>query len=111
MTAVPKYTHVRAICAKAEVISPVNVFHEQERSRTSGIASRNCGLNANNPRAAPAIQTLPERNARNAAVKHASTGTEICPRKKKWKNGGKEIAAIATIPGYGPRLGQNFQSQ
>ena len=47
----------------------------------------------------------------NAALKQASTSTEICPRKKKWKNGGKQSAAMATTVGYGRRLGQDFQSQ
>src|SRR5258706_885816 len=111
MTAVPKYIHVRVNCAKTEATSPAKAFHANARSRTSGIANRSWGLNASKPKAAPASQSLLERKARNAAAKHASTNTEICPRTKKWKNGGKQIADMATMPGYGRRLGQNFQSQ
>src|SRR5258706_13792497 len=99
MTDVPKHIHVRTNCARTEVTSPAKAFHANARRRTSGIATRNWGLNASKPKAAPASQSLQERKARNAAVKHASTSTEICPRTKKWKNGGKKITAMAAMAG------------
>src|SRR5215469_15504024 len=83
ITAAPKWRRARTSCVATETSNPANMRQPPPTRRTSGIATRNCGLMRSIPKAIPASHGRPARRARNAAVKDTRSRTEICPRTKK----------------------------
>src|SRR5262249_1613019 len=88
ITFVPHHAQVSKSWLVAATTVPASGFHERANKKMMGIATRNCGLNSNVPRAIPASNARSSRNEKYAAVKHAKMSAEICPRIAKWKNAG-----------------------